>query len=106
MLFITNCETDEAYPIGVSVDGGWEISPFFKQDDFAHWLKAQGPVDLEMMFAQESIEQVTLNCPSCGEAVIAIADNTDPDRDIMNFECKNCGKSDSIEIVEPDEGQE
>jgi len=102
-LFITNCETNHAYPIGVSVDKGWEINPLFDQDEFAQWLKDQGEVDLEMVLADRTIHQYTSNCPACGEPIILLPDDSDLERDVMNYECTQCGVSNSIELVEPDD---
>lgn len=105
-VFITNCENNKSYPVAITTDEGWAISPFFDQDDFADWLNEQGTADIEMVQADEVIHQYTGSCPGCGEPVVLLPDEGEPTREIMNYECTNCGDSSSIELVEPADDDE
>lgn len=106
-LLITNTEDGSAYPFAIVTDEGtWAINPLFEQDDFAEWLIDQGTADLEMVQAEKLIHQYTGNCPGCGDPVVLLPDEDEPTRDIMNYECTNCGDSNSIELVEPEDESE
>jgi len=102
-VFMSGIDGRDAYPVAVYMDGRWSISPHFSQDEFSEWLQEQEKPELEAWISEKVIQQYTGNCPGCDEAIAYFPEENSDGRDIMNYECNNCGSSGEIEMVGPED---